>query len=255
MPWNHSLAQGKKGEKLSIGIFIDDGVVAPHPPIVEALRRVRDDLVSAGHEVIDWEPMDHQQAIEVISRLYLLDAGDEIRSVLAESGEPPIPSVARILAEAEKHGISSLSKSWEVNAKRDDFRARVLKHWNETARRTASGRPVDAVLCPASATLAPPHWTMRWFGYTAYWNLVDLPAVVFPVGKPFDASLWRSGDRTAHVNIRNPTEEFVSNQWNPETYDGAPIALQLVGRRWQEEKLISNLRIVDEVVARQENSS
>ncbi|CEL56881.1 hypothetical protein RSOLAG1IB_08159 [Rhizoctonia solani AG-1 IB] len=82
MPWNHSLAQGEKGEKLSIGIFIDDGVVAPHPPIVEALRRVRDDLVSAGHEVIDWEPMDHQQAIEVIVSLIQSERDYDINALL-----------------------------------------------------------------------------------------------------------------------------------------------------------------------------
>ncbi|CAE6446816.1 unnamed protein product [Rhizoctonia solani] len=247
LPWNHSLSQGKRNENLIICMFIDDGVVAPHPPIVEALHRVRDALVSAGHEVIDWEPMDHQQAIDIVSRLYLLDAGDEIRSVLAESGEPPIPSVAHILAEGEKHVTYTLAESWEMNTKRDEFRARALKHWNDTALRSTSGRPVDAVLCPASATLAPPHWTMRWFGYTAYWNLLDFPAAVFPVGKAFDASQWNSEVRTAYASPRNHVEEFVANQWVPEVYDGAPIALQLVGRRWQEEKLIADLRVVDEV--------
>ncbi|KAF8669724.1 Amidase [Rhizoctonia solani] len=249
MPWNHSVAQRKEGRKLVIGIFIDDGVVAPHPPIVGALHRARNALVHAGHEVIDWEPMDHEQAIEVVSRLYMLDAGNEIRSVLDESGEPPIPSVARILVEAEKHGVSTLAESWEMNSKRDIFRARALAYWNETALRTTSRRPVDAVLCPASATLAPPHWTMRWFGYTAYWNLLDFPAAVFPLKKLFDASQWKPENHTAYANPRNAIEEFVANQWDPETYDNAPVALQLVGRRWQEEKLIADLRIVDEVVA------
>ncbi|CAE7223598.1 unnamed protein product [Rhizoctonia solani] len=251
MPWNCAVAQQKKEEKLVIGMFIDDGVVAPHPPIVESLRRAREALVAAGHEVIDWEPMDHQQAIEVVSRLYLLDGGDEIRSVLAESGEPPIPSVARILTEGEKRGAYTLAESWEMNAKRDEFRARALKHWNETERRTKSGRPVDAVLCPASATLAPPHWTMRWFGYTAYWNLVDFPAAVFPSGGPFDAGRWKSERRPDRTPPRNSIEEFVENQWDPDTYDGAPVALQLVGRRWQEEKLLADLKIVDEVITQQ----
>ncbi|EUC63160.1 acetamidase, partial [Rhizoctonia solani AG-3 Rhs1AP] len=244
MPWNSTVSQGKGEEKLVIGMFIDDGVVTPHPPIVESLYRVRDALVAAGHEVIGWEPMDHQQAIEVVSKLYLLDGGDEIRTVLAESGEPPMPSVARILTEAEKHGAYTLAESWEMNAKRDDFRARALKHWNETAQRTKSGRPVDAILCPASATLAPPHWTMRWFGYTSYWNLVDFPAAVFPVGKPLDASRWRSEGHLGSAKPRNSIEEFVANQWDPDTYDGAPVALQLVGRRWQEEKLIADLRVM-----------
>ncbi|KAJ1303070.1 hypothetical protein OPQ81_011271 [Rhizoctonia solani] len=230
MPWNSSLAQRESEEKLVISMFTDDGVVASYPPIIEGLLQVRNALIVTGHEVIELEPMSHQEANEVVSRLYLL----KIRSHV----------------EAKKHGTWSLAESWEMNIKRDKLRAQALKHWNETSRRTQSGRPADAVLCPASATLAPPCWKMQWFGYTAYWNLLDLPSAVFPLGKLFDASQCKSVNHSAHARPRNSIEEFVTNQWDPDTYDGVPMALQLVGRQWQEEKLIAELRVVDRVIAR-----
>ncbi|CAE6474661.1 unnamed protein product [Rhizoctonia solani] len=133
MPWNPVSAQGGDSEKLVIGFFIDDGVVAPHPPIVERLRKTREALVAAGHEVIDWTPMDHMEAFEIIAKFYMIDGGDDIRATLAESGEPPIPQVAGILPDPSERSGCTLAQSWAMNIRRDQFRARALKHWNETA--------------------------------------------------------------------------------------------------------------------------
>ncbi|CAE6486745.1 unnamed protein product [Rhizoctonia solani] len=247
MPWSPVPAEGREGKKLVIGFFTDDGVVAPHPPIVERLLKAREALVAAGHEVIDWAPIDYMEALELSAKLYMLDGGEDIRAALAESGEPPIPQVASILPDPKEGGST-------LNVRRDQFRARALKHWNETALRSKSGRPVDVVLCPVAPTLAPPHGTTRWIGYTAYWNLLDLPAVVFPFGKPFDASNWDSATESSSGEPRNPIDEFVKAQWKPEAFDGAPIGLQLVGRRWQEEKLLAALKHVEDAVAQFEKS-
>ncbi|CAE6378822.1 unnamed protein product [Rhizoctonia solani] len=250
IPWNSTIVQHGGNDKLVIGLFIDDGVVEPHPPIIERLNKTREALITAGHEVIDWVPMDHAQAFELISKLYLLDGGEAIRDILTQSGEPAIPPIAQILPDPSKANILTVSQSWDANYERDQFRARALKHWNDTALRSKSGRPVDAVLCPVAPTLAAPHGTTRWIGYTSYWNLLDLPAVVFPSGKPLQASSWASASHSPRDRPRNPFDEFVRAQWNPETFDGAPVGLQLVGRRWQEEKLLAVLKHVEDAVAR-----
>ncbi|KAF8751247.1 Amidase [Rhizoctonia solani] len=229
IPWNSTIVQHGGNDKLVIGLFIDDGVVEPHPPIIERLNKTREALITAGHEVIDWVPMDHAQAFELI---------------------PAIPPIAQILPDPSKANILTVSQSWDANYERDQFRARALKHWNDTALRSKSGRPVDAVLCPVAPTLAAPHGTTRWIGYTSYWNLLDLPAVVFPSGKPLQASSWASASHSPRDRPRNPFDEFVRAQWNPETFDGAPVGLQLVGRRWQEEKLLAVLKHVEDAVAR-----
>ncbi len=48
------------------GYLPDDGVVSPHPPILEEMERTKKALIAAGHEVIDYEPMDHQAAWDLI---------------------------------------------------------------------------------------------------------------------------------------------------------------------------------------------
>ncbi|CAE6469135.1 unnamed protein product, partial [Rhizoctonia solani] len=255
IPWNSTTAERGESDKLVIGFFTNDEVVTPHPPIIERLHKTREALVAAGHEVIDWVPMDHMKAFELAARLYLLDGGEAIRGILGESGEPAIPHVAQLLlSDPRKADEFTLAKSWDANAQRDQFRARALKHWNDTALRSKSGRPVDVVLCPAAPTLAPPQGTTRWIGYTSYWNLLDLPAVVFPSGKPFDSSAWEPANDSSRVEPRNPFDEFVGAQWDPKTFDNAPVGIQLVGRRWQEEKLMAALKHVEDAVSRFEKS-
>lgn len=40
---------------------------------------------------------------------------------------------------------------------------------------------VDVILCPASPGVALPLDSSRYWGYTSQWNLLDYPALVFPV--------------------------------------------------------------------------
>jgi hypothetical protein len=107
---------------------------------------------------------------------------------------------------------------------------------------------------------------------------VDYPAAVFPVGQ-FNAQSYRAcGDDHSHpsrndvekssngvevfpngvADSRNDAEEssndveepmtpraYVAQQWKAETYNNAPIALQIVGRRHNEEKVLALLNVVE----------
>ena len=69
IPWKQSVVDGAgMPSRLSIAILWDDGVVAPHPPILDALARTRDALLAAGHEVLSWEPVAHQEAWDLLVR-------------------------------------------------------------------------------------------------------------------------------------------------------------------------------------------
>ena len=98
--------------------------------------------------------------------------------------EPHVPQTEWILSHVPNGGKPfSIAETFKLNVAREAFRARVAAHWNATRSRTTTGRPVDAILSPVAATLAPPHDTTRWWGYTSYWNLMDFSAAVFPAGR------------------------------------------------------------------------
>lgn len=172
-------------------------------------------------------------------KLYLLDGGAEYHETMQKSGEPPVQQTAWILDHAQGRGAYTVAEIFRLNLERETFRANALMHWNATQQRTSTGMPVDAILCPIAPTLAPPHDTTSWWGYSSHWNVLDLPAVVFPVGrhKASEGSL----EPNNHIESSNL-------QWQPSVYDNAPVSLQLVGRRHNEEKLLAMLDVVENVV-------
>ncbi|KAH0838041.1 amidase signature domain-containing protein [Lanmaoa asiatica] len=245
MPWKADVARGQGlPEKLTIAMLYDDGVVAPHPPITEAMKRYEAELRKAGHEVVLWEPLDHERGWELILRLYFLDGGAEYWQVLCAGEEPPVPQTKWILDQIRDPRPFTVDEIFRLNVERETFRAKALQHWNAT--RGSTGRPVDVIICPVAPTLAPPHDTTCWWAYSSHWNLLDLPAVVFPVGQ-YSTSQFPLLDSFPHAP-RNGIEERIARQWDPSTYDNAPVSLQLVGRKHNEERLLAVLKVIEDIV-------
>ena len=68
------------------------------------------------------------------------------------------------------------------------YRKEYAKVWNDTAasRNDETGElenMVDVILSPVGPGVAPLHNTAKYWGYTSQWNLLDYPALVFPVSK------------------------------------------------------------------------
>lgn len=181
-------------------------------------------------------------------KLYFLDGGKEYRAVM--DGEPLVPQTEWILSQvANPEHESTIAETFSLIVERERFRKHLADQWNATEIFTTTGRPVDAILSPVAATLAAPHDTTRWWGYSSYWNLADYSAVTFPVGV-LHAENVSDETRSLPKQSRNPVEEAVHSQWKSETYDNAPISLQLVGRRLNEEKVLHSLSIVENALKR-----
>lgn len=61
-----------------------------------------------------------------------------------------------------------------------------LTEWGSTGTNRAGKEEsdegiIDVILCPATPGVAPPLDSSRYWGYTSQWNLLDYPALVFPV--------------------------------------------------------------------------
>lgn len=67
-----------------------------------------------------------------------------------------------------------MRETWAWQLKRNAYATAYADHWNRSAG-------VDVVLCPVGPCAAPPLGCARYWGYTAVWNVLDYPALVFPV--------------------------------------------------------------------------
>ena len=52
-----------------------DGMHMPHPPIQRGIEIVVHALKNAGHEVVEWEPYQHQRGIDLIFSVFRQDGG------------------------------------------------------------------------------------------------------------------------------------------------------------------------------------
>ena len=196
LPWNSSI-EIDRNKPLKIGVIWHDNVVMPHPPITRALHTIVSRLKRVPNIcVVDWKPHLHDEAWAIISSLYFTDGGTEDAAVIDASGEPWRPLTKWIIRENPAVKKLSMQELWYWLEEREAYRQEYSKAWNDTA----TGQDVethelegvvDAILCPVGPGVAPRHNTAKYWGYTSQWNLLDYPAVVFPVSK-VDAELDRA---------------------------------------------------------------
>lgn len=255
-PWNDKSSHLDRGSgrKLKVGVLWSDGIVNPHPPVTRALKEVVQKLKHVeGVEIVDWKPYAHGLAWAIIAGLFFCDGAKEETEAIDASGEPWLPLSKWIIKENPyvlRHDMESL---WKLTLKREEYRRKYAKVWNDTASGVGeNGEPVgavDVILCPAGPGAAPPLDQARYWGYTSQWNLLDYPALVFPVTK-VDPSVDMIQDDYMPLNdldefnyklCRYPCrlERFgpLTMLDELEKYKNAPVSLQLVGRRYDDEKV------------------
>lgn len=229
LPWNRV-----EKKKYKIGVLYDDGVVAPQPPIARALKMVADKLSKFSNvEIVPFKPYKHEKAWEIITSLYFEDGGADTKSTVERSGEPMLPQTEWILSG--KHVKPLQPKDiWHWNLEKGKYRREYLAHW------LAQGAP-DAVIAPVFPGPACKPRTSRYWGYTAQWNLLDYPAVVFPVGK-----VEPSDEPVKNYKPRNEMDEFVWKQYDsPASFENAPVSLCAVGLRNTDDTLVAVARLIE----------
>lgn len=249
---------------LKIGVMWSDGIVKPHPPIHRALSQVANALKSVGFEVVNWEPKEHDHCWKLTSALYYEDGGDRLRDMLKKGDEQVLPLTEWLLGQEEVKA-RSVEEVWDVSitqndsmptaptdddtcqlkAKRNAYRSMYNQHWLDTGK--DDGHPVDAILCPVGPGCAPPHDQARYWSYTSQWNLLEYPAISFPVGQ-VDTRLDVPNDDYVPMN---ELDRFNHDLYTTaERYVDAPVSLQLVTRRYEDEKCIAVLREIEAVLKR-----
>jgi Asp-tRNA(Asn)/Glu-tRNA(Gln) amidotransferase A subunit family amidase len=130
---------------------------------------------------------------------------------------------------------------WQLNKRKVAAQQAYNEKWNSMSG--PSGRTVDVVLMPTMPHTAVPHRTCKWVGYTKVWNFLDYPALSFPAGH-----VDRTKDFASEHEPRNDLDAWNWNLYDPDTMHGHPVGLQIVGRRFEEEKLLGVAAVIEKVL-------
>ncbi|KAH7904205.1 amidase signature enzyme [Hygrophoropsis aurantiaca] len=219
LPWREvSLPEDRP---IRFGVMWDDGVVAPTPACLRALKMVTSILEKNGHEIVTLSPPSPYEGLQIASQLLLADGGQTASAPLFsfepnDAGMVPafrgfrLPRVVmRLYAWYHRYirrdpiyaGLvegwhtKTVPEFWALIAKREAYRGRWFGVWRGTkvgrvgVTAGADGLPedegVDFILTVPNALPAVPHKGMRhgWkaCGYTFLWNLLDYTAGVLPI--------------------------------------------------------------------------
>ncbi|KAL5045057.1 hypothetical protein BDW71DRAFT_208663 [Aspergillus fruticulosus] len=273
--WRSEEESEAKRKRLRVGLMANDGVIPPTPAIQRAVATTAAALSAAGHEVSEVTPpesADPFMGLHLASQLLNSDGCETFNSHFY-SFEPSDPGAAqlslianlpgplrylyylfvRYIRRDEKwaalirsFGPKSAAQQWKLVAKREAFRSTWHAWWD------AESQQYDFILCPVNATPALPHKAMKdavsSCGYTFLWNLLDYSAGVLPVSHvdpkkdaltaPYRTVLKQLGAN--HALARGAWKHYDASKMA-----GLPTAVQVVGRRWQEEKVLGYMAAVE----------
>ena len=214
----------------------------PHPPILRGLKILQQALLNAGHKVINWSPpphLSHRLLAEINLRFLQSDGGHDIHSHLQLSGEPLIPPLREIFKLKPPIDAIEIQK---LSVEGRDACAAYADYWNSMA--VDDGQDVDAFIMPVTPHAAVIPGRHLYTAYTEVVNLLDNSVAVVPV---------TTADKSVDVfdETYEPLNDLDAQNWkwyDPEAYDGAPVGLQIVARKYEEEKVLAMAKIVDLVL-------
>ena len=231
--------------KLAFGVLKHDGFITPQPPVARAIQIVADALSKQGHKLIEWKPPSHERGYNLLLKAWTYDGGADIFKDFGLSGEPPTQQLANIYGDKPGKQATA-SEIAENNLAMRAWQKEYMDYWNSSAELTGTGRPVDAFLAPLAPFAAALRGKFLYYGYTGVVNGLDYTSVVVPV---------TMADKSIDVYDKSFTpisddDQAVFEAYDAETYDGAHVSVQLVGRRLQEEKMLALAEYVGSAIGK-----
>jgi amidase len=201
--------------KLRIGYFEDDGRMPVTPETRVAVRTAADALRSAGFQVEHFRPEGLEEARVLWKKFFVVAGGMLIRPMFHGREHDLSPMLKQFLEWSAAEPSFTADTMLEAWIGRDSLRASFL----------AQMRQYPLLLCPAAAIPAFRHgerfWTIEGktltyldaWSYTEWFNLLGNPGAVVPVSH---------------------------------SAEGLPIGVQIVGRPWEEEQVLSVATVLEE---------
>ncbi|KAH8705769.1 amidase [Talaromyces proteolyticus] len=224
-PWNYDVTAlaipwrkiNHHERPLVLGCLSEEDPAYPfHPPVIRALNSAVQTLQQAGHTVKKLQKVPSiSDAVTIAFQMFNLDTENTAMQHVVAGGESPIQSLetSNMTFPGQTFTLDSL---FAMNQARNKFMEDWQKVWLDNE--------LDAIIMPGHRKTAGPHESYGHPPYTLIWNFADSPACIIP---------YEKADASRDINDRGLAD------YNAEIVHGAPCAIQVVGRRYQDEELLS----------------
>jgi fatty acid amide hydrolase len=242
-----------------VGCLRDDGILVPATAVSRALDESVGALEAAGIEVVPFRLPEGMSPIAEYIGLLSADGGASVSAAIGEDPLDPVVRSAARMAGLPAWGRRTMAAVLDIvgdatvaSLLRSTGRKSVAEFWAGIRRIRAyrehfldamSEAGVDALLCPPHATYAFPHGHARNFApagsFSMLFNLLQMPAGVVPVTTVRE-------DETMPGRVGGYLERAAARVAPGSA--GLPIGVQVVGKPWQDERVLALMRIIEDGV-------
>ncbi|GJN89051.1 hypothetical protein Rhopal_002025-T1 [Rhodotorula paludigena] len=267
----------KLPKKLRIGYFTNDGFCRASPACQRAVRATVEALRREGHDCVKFEPpspieaMEHFVALTSAGRyetlLSFLQGDPQESSLFLVTLGPKLPAFVRaaaawlldnVVGDAQFARLLRASKAKSV-IEMQEWQHRKDEYVQRSRKLLWEEHEFDAVVCPVQATPALKHgetWNLSPLAIgTILWNVIDSTVGVLPVTRvssTVDAISRTADDRWWAAHTASPGSKLVETRvygpggvYDAEAMRGLPVGVQVVGRQWDEERVLEVMKVVD----------
>jgi Asp-tRNA(Asn)/Glu-tRNA(Gln) amidotransferase A subunit family amidase len=194
--------------KLKVGYFEDDGRTPVTAETRAAVRTAAEALRSMGFQVESFQPQGLEEARQLWRKYFVVAGGMLINPMFKDRESELSPILKQFLEWSAAEPALTAETLLDAWIRRDMLRAQFFTQMEQ----------YPILLCPAAAIPAFRHGERSWriegnsvdyldaWSYTEFFSLLGNPAAVIPVGH---------------------------------SSEGLPIGVQIVGRPWEEEQVLS----------------
>ncbi|XAO27235.1 hypothetical protein I312_106077 [Cryptococcus bacillisporus CA1280] len=265
-------------KKLRVGYFTDDHAIKASPACVRAVLESVQVLEKSGHEVIQFDPPDVPEALKIFAGL---TSSDGYKTLLSNLGSDPMEASMRLTTLGAKyprwlHRIVTwlIAKFTGDQLYADVFGSSkpktVTEYWQYVHKRNVYSnnfrklvweeKKFDTIICPVQAVPALRHDETEWLSPlcigTVLFNVVDSTVGVLPITRvnrdldalPADYLKDSKGSKLLEkrVYIGKPGKEDPT--YDAEKMHGLPVGVQVVGKAWEEEKVLKMMKVLDNML-------
>ncbi|KZV92352.1 amidase signature enzyme [Exidia glandulosa HHB12029] len=263
--------------RLRFGYYTFDGCIRSSPATQRAVLETVAALRGAGHEVVEFTPPSSNTAAELFVGLVAADGYSTMLKPLASDPQmdelflitlgPKLPGfirsvvgwlVSKLLGDehfrdnimaSRKRDVAGLYK---LIAARDEY----TKLWY---KEVWDAHGFDGLVVPSQAIPAPPHGATKLVPQlsvsTFLWNILDFPTGAVPVTRvdPTVDTLtpeWLASGPRGGIMVERTLYHGSKPLYDAKAMSGLPVGVQIVGRRWQDEKVLAMMRIADDALGK-----
>ncbi|KAG2348084.1 amidase signature enzyme [Suillus weaverae] len=250
--------------KLRFGYYLSDSMMESSPACKRAVLETVSALREQGHECIEFTSPLNASAMEVFLGLASSDGYKKMLLFLVTLG-PRLPSFVRnltcwivktVLGDSLFSRFFSLAREKSVSEFTDltDQRNKVTAAWYE---QVWDKYGFDGIIAPVQSLPVIPHGGSTYLAplaaATIMYNVIDSPVGTIPVTRVNPNTDQLSTDFVAGASGRSRLFDgrmYLGKNpaYDPKAMEGMPVGVQLVGKKWEDEKVLAMMHVVDEAL-------